>query len=73
VTIPRDSLMRQASGQTVVCVVEQDTLRLRPVETGMESDGFVEVGGLEPGERVVTSTFLGWANLCEGLKVEVAE
>jgi hypothetical protein len=31
------------------------------------------VKGVQPGEQVVISTFLGWANLADGLKVEVAK
>jgi len=71
VTVPRESLMRTADGKTSVFTVDKNTLHLRPVETVMESDGWVEAKGLQLGEQVVTSTFLGWANLAEGLRVEV--
>ena len=73
VTIPRQSLMRTADGKTSVFIVEQNMLRLRPVETVMESDGWIEVKGLQSGKQVVTSTFLGWANLAAGLRVEVVK
>ena len=73
VTVPRESLMQTADGKTSVFTVDQNTLHLRPVETVMESGGFVEVNGLQAGEQVITSTFLGWATLADGLKVEVVQ
>jgi len=73
VTVPRESLMQRADGAWVVFVVEKGALRLCPIERGLESGGRVAVSGLNPGAQVVTSTFLGWANLADGLKVEVAQ
>jgi len=71
-TIPRESLMQTSKGWKVFTVAE-NKLRLRSVKKVMESGGRVEIQGLEPGEQVVTSTFLGWANLSDGLKVEVVK
>jgi multidrug efflux pump subunit AcrA (membrane-fusion protein) len=73
VTVPRESLMQRADGAWVVFVVEKGALRLCPIKRGLESGGRVAVSGLNPGAQVVTSTFLGWANLADGLKVEVAQ
>jgi len=73
ITIPRESLMQRASNDWMVFTVADKKLHLRSVKKVMESGGRVEVLGLEPGEQVVTSTFLGWANLAEGLKVEVVK
>ncbi|MDF7800068.1 efflux RND transporter periplasmic adaptor subunit [Pontiellaceae bacterium B1224] len=73
VTVPRESLMQRAPGDWVVFTVEDDQLALRPVKKIMESEGRTEVQGLEPGEKVVTSTFLGWAGLADGLQVEVVK
>lgn len=73
VTVPRESLMQRASGDWVVFTVSDGKLDLRAVEKIIEGDGRVEVTTLQPGEKVVVSTFLGWANLAEGLRVEVME
>lgn len=73
VTVPRESLMQRGADDWVVFTVKDGKLKLNPVQKVMESDGRVEVEGLQPGEQVVTSTFLGWANLSEGLKVEVVK
>ena len=72
-TIPRESLMQRGSNDWVVFVVEDKTLHLKPVVKVMESGGRVAVLGLEEGEQIITSTFLGWANLSDGLKVEVVK
>ena len=71
ITIPRESLMQRGSNDWMVFVVAEGKLHLRSVEKVMESGGRVAVQGLESGEQVITSTFLGWANLSDGLKVEV--
>lgn len=71
VTIPRESLMETPKGKVSVFVVRDGKLEVRPVEIRMESDGKVEVSGVEAGEQVVTSTFLGWATLASGITVEV--
>lgn len=73
ITVPRESLMQRGSDDWVVFTVSDGKLVLRPVEKIMEGNGRVEVNGLQPGEQVVISTFLGWANLAEGLAVEVME
>ena len=73
ITVPRESLMQRGSGDWFVFTVANGKLVLRAVEKIMEGDGRVEVSALQPGEQVVISTFLGWANLTEGLSVEVME
>ena len=72
ITVPQESVL-QKEGQDFVFLVTDDRLVLRSVERKMERDGRVEVVGVEPGEQVVISTFLGWANLSDGLMVEVAK
>lgn len=71
ITVPSESLMQRGPGDWLVFTVTDGTLALRPVKKIMASEGRVEVTGIQPGEQVVTSTFLGWANLSDGLKVEV--
>lgn len=73
ITVPIESMMQRAADDWVVFVVVEGTLQLRPVQKIMESSGRVEVSGVQPEENVVTSTFLGWANLSAGLKVEVSK
>lgn len=73
VTVPQEALLENAEGKDFVFAVRDGRLALRPVERLEESDGRVEVKGVRPGEQVVISTFLGWANLADGLKVEVAK
>jgi multidrug efflux pump subunit AcrA (membrane-fusion protein) len=73
VTVPRVSLMRRENAALSVFVVKDGKLELRPVKSIMVDAGRVEVEGVEPGEKVVTSTFLGWVNLADGLNVEVAK
>lgn len=73
VTVPRESLMQRGTDDWVAFTVVDGVLKLNPVQKVMESEGRVEIEGLQPGADVVTSTFLGWANLAEGLKVEVVK
>lgn len=54
----------------VFTVTDDNKLALRAVKKIMESDGRIEVESVQPGEQMVTSTFLGWANLAEGLSVD---
>jgi HlyD family secretion protein len=54
VFIPKDAVVRRASGQ-VVFVVEDAKARLVPIKTGRTQEGLIEVveGQLEPGDSVV--------------------
>ncbi len=70
-TIPQESLIRNGSGDWVVFVVVDGNLQQRPVKKVMASANRVEITGLNLNDKVVTSTFLGWANLASDLKVEV--
>jgi RND family efflux transporter MFP subunit len=72
-TIPRESLMQTPSGKAAVFVVDNGILKATEVDVVMMSNNKVEVKGLQPGQTVVTSTFLGWTSLASGLKVEVAK
>ncbi len=71
VTVPRECLMENSEGSTAVFVFKNGTLEARTVKKLMTSGGRVEIEGVEPGEQVVTSTFLGWSTLASGLKAEV--
>lgn len=59
VVIPRDALLRQPNGRTVVWIVHEDgdptQVEERPVETGLQFDGQVAIpDGLKAGMVVVT-------------------
>ena len=73
ITIPNESIMQQDDGKFAVFEVNDSTLKLRPIKKIMSTSGRTEIEGLTPGTQVVTSTFLGWVNLSEGLKVEVVK
>jgi len=58
----------EVDGQSVVYVVKDNIVRLRPVEVGLSNDGQVEIlSGVEEGEMVVIA---GQGNLTDGAKVE---
>jgi HlyD family secretion protein len=64
--IPREAVLTR-SGQTVVFVINGDTVQLRPVSLGMADNGSVEArSGLDAGEEVVTS---GHSDLKDGDRV----
>jgi len=71
--VPVQCIMENSSGALYVFTVQNDKLQLHQVNKIMESESKAEVTGIEPGAQVITSTFLGWANLSDGLKVEVAK
>lgn len=66
--VPQSAIV-QSAGETSVFVVKDGKAERRPVETGLTSEGKVEVlSGLEPGEAVVT---LGNNNVRDGAEVRV--
>jgi len=70
VLIPEGALIKDPAGKTHVFVVRGEKLE-HPAVTILGRNGDkVAVSGIEAGESVVTSTFLGWANLSGGMKVE---
>ena len=71
--VPEGCLLEKPDGGIAVFVVKDHKLKLMNVTKTAKSDGMVEVSGIQPGDKVVSSTFLGWANLADGLKVEVAK
>ena len=54
VFVPKDAVVRRASGQ-VVFVVEDAKARMVPIKTGRSHEGLIEVveGQLRPGDTVV--------------------
>jgi len=73
VLIPGTCLIERPSEHTYVFVVEGDHLAPTQVEVLSTSGDDVAVTGVAGGTRVVTNTFLGWATLSSGIKVEAME
>ncbi len=69
VLIPKKALIKH-SGHHEVYVVEKGVLHRREVEILGSNEQQVAVKGIKEGDSVVVSTFLGWAHLVEGMKVE---
>ena len=54
VVVPSDAVLRKPGGKSVAFVVEKNTAHARPVVTGIESGGKVQiVSGINPGEKLV--------------------
>lgn len=68
--VPRSSLIESPHGKNHVFVVKAGRLEARPVRLLGYTDDRAAVEGVEPGEEVVRNTFLGWARLSSGEKVE---
>ena len=71
VLVPALSLVESPDRKPYVFVVRDGQLEARPVNVVGSSGDDVAVEGLEAGQEVVLSTFLGWATLSSGQKVEV--
>ena len=71
VVVPSDAVLRKPGGKSVAFVVEKNTARARPVVTGIESGGKVEiVSGINPGEKLVIR---GHEMLKDGAQVKVKQ
>jgi len=71
--VPTSCLVERSKGKQHVFVVKDGTLEHPTVQVLGSSGDSVAVEGVEPGEQIVTSTFLGWARLSAGRKVVVIE
>jgi len=71
--VPTSCLVERSKGKQHVFVVKDGTLAHPTVQVLGSSGDSVAVEGVEPGEQIVTSTFLGWARLSAGRKVVVIE
>jgi len=71
--VPRSSLIESPAGENHVFVVKAGRLEARPVRVIGYSGGRAGLEGVEAGERVVRNTFLGWARLSSGEKVEAVK
>lgn len=71
VLLPASCLVECPKHFQHVFVVKDGVLTHHKVKILASSEDTVAVEGVEPGEQVVTNTFLGWATLSAGKKVEV--
>ncbi len=71
--IPRSSLIESDDDEPHVFAVVGDRLKARPVEVQGYTDGRAAVTGISPGTTVVKNTYLGWAQLTSGEKVEAIQ
>jgi RND family efflux transporter MFP subunit len=69
--VPASSLVESPDQNPYVFIVRDGHLAARSVSVLGSSGDEVAVEGVQAGEQVVLSTFLGWAQLASGRKVEV--
>ncbi len=68
--VPSAAILVRA-GRSVVFVVQDGRAAMRPVETGLQNDGWTEIrSGLEPGEIVITE---GQTLVQDGMPVDVLQ
>jgi RND family efflux transporter MFP subunit len=68
--IPVDAVITNSPETAHVFVVRDGVLDARPVKVLGRACEVAAVEGIAPGEQVVVSSFLGWARLSDGMKVE---
>jgi RND family efflux transporter MFP subunit len=68
--VPRSSLIPSPKGQKHVFAVQDGRLEPRAVEVLGATGDRAAVSGIDPGASVVENTFLGWARLSSGERVE---
>ncbi len=68
--IPVDALIASSSETTLVFVLRDGLLEARTVKVLGKACELAAVEGIAPGEQVVVNSFLGWARLSDGMKVE---
>lgn len=71
--VPAAAVTESPEGQSHVFVVKDGRLEAIPVRLIGQQKDQAAVEGIEPGQQVVISTFLGWSVLNSGLSVEVRQ
>jgi RND family efflux transporter MFP subunit len=69
--VPAAGLVESPDRNPYVFIVQEGHLAARSIKVLGSSGDEVAVEGVQAGEQVVLSTFLGWAQLASGRKVEV--
>lgn len=67
---PRAAIVEKTDGTNWILTVKDHCLQPQPVTLLPSNDDWVGVEGVKPGTRVATCSFLGWAKLPAGRKVE---
>jgi multidrug efflux pump subunit AcrA (membrane-fusion protein) len=71
--VPHAGLVESPDRNPHVFILQEGHLEARPVGVLGSSGDDVAVEGVQAGEKVVLSTFLGWAQLASGQMAEVME
>ncbi|MFP4175798.1 MAG: efflux RND transporter periplasmic adaptor subunit [Candidatus Brocadiia bacterium] len=71
--VPRSSLIESPEGRVCVFVVSDGRLEARRIEVLGYAEDRAGVSGLDAGSSVVKNTYLGWARLSAGEKVEAVQ
>lgn len=71
VLVPEDCLITAPNGQTGVIVIENDKTAVRRVAVALVRKGIAAITGIDNGDTVVRSTYLGWTRLSSGEPIEV--
>ena len=71
--VPASCVVESPDLKPYVFVAAEGVLAARPVQVLGSSGDDVAIAGVEPGAQVVETTFLGWAVLSSGQKVEVVK
>lgn len=71
--VPASSVIEMAGKPPCVYLVKEGRLHRVPIRIVGSNGDRVAVEGVAPGDRVVTTSFLGWARLADGMPVEAVE
>ena len=71
VMIPSSALIPGPNAKPYAFVVKNKKLAPMPIQVIASDNNVLAVKGIEPGSMVVVNTFLGWAKLAGGMKVEI--
>lgn len=73
ILLPGDCLAGNKNKKPYVYVVENDHISIRSVTVLGDNGNRVAIEGVNPDDKVVINTFLGWATLADGMPVEAAK
>ncbi|GEM_PF-2294386 len=70
VVLPQSSIATNDRGEQYIYIVKNGKLNVNTVKVIASATGKVAVKGVKVGETVVLNSFLGWAKISNGMKVE---
>jgi multidrug efflux pump subunit AcrA (membrane-fusion protein) len=73
ILLPASALIEGPQGRTHVFTVKDKTLSATPVQLLGRAADRAAIRGIDADTQVVKNTYLGWATLSSGQKVEVVE